>query len=302
MYCSKDITLLMTVYNINANEMAYWGKRYSELKSNGSTFHILLDNPSIKKSDIWWADENDIYTVKQNYGKLSRVYKHIKDDNVKTEYFKTIDPDDWIYLKKFFEIKIADPTSIILLNKLWVEEVDFNNTYKRKEKKVVRNYKRYKLDSNFHISQNYLDFISGKVDFNSSTTILPTSTIFVDKIFEKDYKNVNITFAEDQILGLISWHNGGKIKLLENSNFYIYNKMAGWSNNSFAKNNQIVLSQLDKGFKIWRDYFAINKSFPNTVWPFWECDNLLKNSEYNKNAMKIKEDIKKFYENKLYND
>lgn len=296
----KDITLILTIYEIKYEEINYWETIYNKLKKKNVNFHILFDSELISEFAIPWADREDIFCTSKNYGKLSRVYKHIKEGNVNTEYIKVMDPDDWFSFKDFIKIKIPVSGHIIKVKKIHANKNMFTNTYFNNEKKLIKNYSKYNISLGSKVwYENFEGNYEYRYNFDSSNTILPVRNLFVDKIFEEVFEDINITFAEDQILGLICWHNGSKFFEIKSKNFYIYNKNAGWSNLDFINGNEIVNTQLELGFEIWRKYFEINKNFPYTIWPFHEIKNHRINGNKLPTSILIEEDLKRYFKNKI---
>lgn len=296
----KDVTLILTIHKIKYEEINYWETIYKKLKKKNVNFHILFDSELISEFAIPWADREDMFLTKKNYGKLSRVYKHIKEGNVNTEYIKVLDPDDWFSLKYFLKIKIPVSGYIIKFKKIHSNKNSFANTYFNNENKLIRNYWKYSKFVDPKIwYKNFEGNYEHRYSFDSLDTILPVKNLFLDKIFEKFYEDTNITFGEDQILGFICWHNGSKFFETKSKNFYIYNENAGWTNPDFIKGNKTVISQLEQGFEIWRKYFEIKKNFPYTNWPFYEIKKYKINGSKLPTAILIEEDLKNHFKNKI---
>ncbi len=250
----ENLTLLITFYKPKDREIKYWIKFYDKYREK-IKIHFIIDNPNldIEKFKLK-VDSKDLFIQKKNNGKFLSIYNHIKNGNVNTKYFKTVDPDDLISFRKMKQIELDMSDDFIhSFNSIRVSEKLFDLIPKRIIFLFLPFFKKRKLNS-----------------FGTSWTILPTNPIFK---YSGEVWRINVN--EDQILGKIAFNNNGGKVINKEWSFYLYKNESGVSS---SKNFSNYLNNLESTLKfnqenLYNENYKIN-------WPnFNYYENLKKKYE-----------------------
>ncbi len=235
----NDLTLLLTFYKINIKEIKRWIEFYNSY-SKFINIHFLFDGVEKVPNILNQINEEDKFLNKENVGKLRMIYNHVKNGSVKTEYFKAIDPDDYISFSHLSKLIIPSGFGIVSFSHVSISKIKL--IFKKDVEKLIDKTKIKKSNS-----------------FGNSFTIINTKQIYNDSFF----LNTNIRINDDQILGLISYLNLPLICNI-NDSFYLYIKGNGQlSNNNFLKEN--IETTLDEAIKLFLK--SGNMFFPPINWP-----------------------------------
>lgn len=270
----KDITLLLTIYSYKIEEMNFWLDFYSQYKAIGGKLHFLIDNPKINELNFDKVEKEDIFYATTVRGKLSRVYKHIKANKVKTEFFKTVDPDDFISIEHLKKLVIKENNSIVKFPKR-VTNLTIFNEFENNIELSIKNSNSIIGEENMW-DKKFKEVTSNRITFDTSTTILPTRPILNDIFFSKLYLDTFLNFAEDQILGLIAYINNDKLIEYIDHPFYLYIDQNGFSGHEhMAKNFDKVVDDSIFAMSFWIEIFKYdNQLLPNSIWPVFESYNM----------------------------
>lgn len=214
----NELTLLVTFYNPTEKEINYWENFYSRNRSL-LPIQFLVDGVDIKFNEEK-VSKDDIFNYKVNNGKFKMTYNHIKDGNVKTKFFKPVDPDDFI--------------SEIALRKFKLPSVEA----------VVSYGARYTKDAFEDISQSYIEkafkkaikYVNKGPSYWTSFTLLPTRAILEDEL----YSGNRVGVIDDQIFGYICQLNGYPAYATKRP-FYLYR----WENGEYV-NPSIMCEKLSE--------------------------------------------------------
>lgn len=246
---TKRITILLTLYKPKIEEIEYWIDVYKSLKVNGFHFHWLIDNPNFDMDLISNSiDAKDIFLNDVNSGKLNLVYNHIKFGFVNTDYFKTVDPDDFISIENFIDI-----------------ESDLSSEPKIHKFLLARIYDRKLLQVNS--VQSLLDQIHKGHGwyFGTPYTILPTKYIQIDTYYNP---SGIINQAEDLLLATICFANNSTFTKIDKY-FYLYVQDEGLSSESYRSKNKLkYFSEVVESALIWAKIVHASKIIPSMNWPF----------------------------------
>lgn len=198
----ENITLLITIFDANICDLSKWIKFYRENRKTVDIF-FLLDNPTYEYKTILedYIENKNLFINEVNIGKFSTVLNFICDNNIKTNHFKIVDPDDCISMEHLMTIdgKLCDSKTIYLLNS--------TITKKRKifiDKDITKLIdKKQKKDS---------------LTFANRWTIYPTNILLKQEIYSNKDR---INSSDDKLLGYIALFSGAKVSRID-SNFYLY--------------------------------------------------------------------------------
>lgn len=190
----------------------------------GNYSNLILVND--KFENIEYSDGKlKIINNKKNMGKFWAIISLL--ENVGTDYFLTIDPDD-IFLRGIKWKRLIDLSNSISKKG---ESFDFGiNTYT-----IIKNNKKKIINSDKIITY-----------FNPNTIYNKNNIIKYKKIIGIEFENKKITYFEDVLLLLLSYSKGNKT--LFNDNFYTYVKDYGVTNNPEDYIEEIIEAkkQMDK--------------------------------------------------------
>lgn len=196
----KTITLIVTIYKPTKEQINYWANIYKRAKKKkGIEVQFLVDGTFVDLPNF--ISGKDIFYSHKNLGKLLLIYDHIKSGNVVTDYFKACDPDDLISIDLLSEsFNITEDNLII---SYWFTYVDKrpNDCSESNIRSIIETVKNGQFDS-----------------FGNAWTIYPTNTIKNDTIFSRERFNQ----IDDQLLGYISYYNGGMIHHMKSLAFYLW--------------------------------------------------------------------------------
>lgn len=272
----RQLTILLTLFKPTNEEIKYWKEAYLELKKIGYSVHFLSDNPKLEYKNFSFLDESDWFPSSNNKGKFWVVFNHVDSGQVRTKYFKTADPDDYISINKLNEIDFNL----------------FNNEILRTKYFKINNDKF----SNQNDIENSIDIlpIGSRSTYSTPTTILPTNGIFgrKNKFFDDE---IYLNLFEDQILALLCFLEGSKLKEIDEV-FYLYKE-----NNGISDFENMILNlynEYELSFNIYYKIVRIAKKRPDTITFHWyskNIDKLIKNVESQGIAVgkDIKEKFKK---------
>lgn len=254
----RQLTILLTLFKPSDEENKYWKEAYLELKKAGYSVHFLSDNPKLEYKNFSFLNKNDWFPSLKNKGKFWLVFNHVDSGQVKTKYFKTVDPDDYISINK-------------------LNEIDFNSF----DNEILRT-KYFKIKDNQFSNQkdieNSIDIlpIGSRSTYSTPTTILPTSGIFKrkNKFFNEE---IYLNLFEDQILALLCFLEGSKLKEI-NEVFYLYKE-----NNGISDFKNMILNlhkEYELAFNIYYKIVSITKKRPDTITFHWYSKNIDKVIKY----------------------
>lgn len=258
---------------------------YRDLKSNNFEFHWLIDNPNLKREHFDFVDKNDIFFAQKNMGKFSLVANHVTNNNVKTRFFKTCDPDDFLYLEKLINFKFPDEDCIIRTKFYQINANEVNESLFKNPELYFKNKSTHKKRAN-----------------STCNTILPTKAFLGS--YKLDYKNVYFNIFEDQLLALICHFNGFYIRET-NQSFYVYLHHNGIS--SFENFVNFHYDEAIRFLKFWISEIEKYKIYPPTVSMHWYtkhfrkiADKLMISGSISEEKNNILQEEFKFYENIIY--
>lgn len=108
-----EITIIITFFEFHQLQFDYWLNTYRYAKKVGIPFHFIIDNPLIG-NQFHEIEKTDLFINDSNIGKLDSIYNHIKSGHIKTNYFKSVDPDDYISMVQFEKLELPKDPSIVL--------------------------------------------------------------------------------------------------------------------------------------------------------------------------------------------
>lgn len=227
---NKYLTLVITLFNPRDFEIDYWTNFYKKY-TNEINIHFIWDGENTKELNL--INKNDIFYNKKNLGKFRTIYNHIKTGEVKTPYFKVVDPDDYISIEWIRKFKFPRKNNKILLTNSirisqWMPLLQFEVEDYVWEKNL---YKKVRFNT-----------------YGNNYTILPTGKIQDDTFFS----GIRIDSEDDQLLGYIALVNGA-VKKKVNKSFYLY-----VSNRGETINDNLLL-QLRKTIPTWREVKKIQE-------------------------------------------
>lgn len=191
----NKLTILLTIHEYTKiNKINYWTTLYS-MYGKDIDFKFLLDGIQPHSSIIANVRKEDILYSPINVGKFQLVYYIIKKTLVNTEYFKIVDPDDFLNIPNILSTNLETGYGIIKYQYTPLSNIviDMDENIKdeiKKHEELIKSAKIKKENS-----------------FGNSSTILSTISIFNDKLYERDYE---IRVNEDQVMGIIASINNNK--------------------------------------------------------------------------------------------
>ncbi len=226
----RRLTLLITLWKTSEEDIHYWREFYENNKNNDNFQIQFLIDEDCNEYNLENVNTEDIFLNGENIGKLKTIYNHIKKGNVKTEYFKTVDPDDRILIDRLNNFNYPKETSLIRMKSF---------------RSVENKNSKISLDS-----------------FGTSWMILPTSSIE----FDDNYDGTRININDDQILGNISYINNGKV-YETNDYWYLYYYEKGISSlKNFPENIKKLLETLKYNYKLTKELdYTIPSNWPGNL-------------------------------------
>lgn len=244
------------------------------LKERNISFHFIIDNVDIKEH-FNFVDNNDLFINTKNLGKFNSIINHVKNNNVKTKYFKSVDPDDYLSIDNFLKLKLPDDPALVIvpfikndtINRLWGTQIN----------QFIDQSEWCYISSNNGIveSDDKLVFKT----FGNPLVIYPTDIIRKSSsIIDIDW---SLNLAEDCILSLLAFESKNVIYLSDSIPFYVHGYRFGYTNNAnyernfmeFLKVSRIIFDLLRKMTIFTPDSFPFrnfenNYRFDDVLVPF----------------------------------
>lgn len=246
----KGVTLLLTLHKPKSHELLYWSKKMIEVKKyKNIEMKVLVDNPDLDWS--WLFGEQNVFVNVENLGKFATVYNFIKSGRVETTHFKTVDPDDFVFLDRLSSSigDISSENNIYLFNSRKVR----SHSEKEAAELQCKDWKHL-----FDMSTTYK-----YMTFGTSWTILPTKPILNDTYYEKSMDVRN--WMEDQMLGLIALSNKSKVLRID-LDWYIYNFNDGLSTRVSEDDKNEILRTIDACWAIFnKSGLVFDTPFPHEL-------------------------------------
>lgn len=240
----SEITIVVTVYQYDPEEINYWKNIYKKSKTRNIPFHWVIDNPAIS-SRFDFIDKGDLFLNKVNYGKLMSIINHVNKNKIKTKYFKIFDPDDYVDFESFADLKV--PIG----------------------KKIIRtDYFSLKGGRDYSLDELNLDINREKVRTKGSTyanfcTIYPTEGLRLDN-FLKGLNLGKVRYLADHIMGTICFYNGYTVWYSDTC-FYYYRAFNGISG---IHNMRTITYEARNVLEVWEQIILKLKCLPETKSPF----------------------------------
>lgn len=244
----SEITMVITVYQYNPKEIDYWKNIYKISKTKNIPFHWVIDNPEIS-SCFDFVNNDDLFLNEVNCGKLMSIINHVNQDRIKTKYFKIFDPDDYVDIESFTDLKVPSGRKII-----------------RTDYFSLEGGRDYSLDK-LNLEINREKARKKASSYANYCTIYPTEGLRLDG-FLKGLNLERVRYLADHIMGSICFYNGHTVWYSDIC-FYYYRTMNGISG---IHNMRTITHEMKNSLEVWEKIILKLKCLTETDSPFWIFD------------------------------